>query len=46
VLARAAEETGTDKPALARLFPDGPLSLVEAFSQARCAMETSLAAMD
>jgi ubiquinone biosynthesis protein COQ9 len=32
VLVGAAKEAGTDKDALARLFPDGPLSLVEAFS--------------
>ncbi|MEI9887285.1 MAG: COQ9 family protein [Rhizomicrobium sp.] len=46
-LARAAAETGAGKGALARLFPEGPLSLVEAFSQAADAqMEKSLAAMD
>ncbi|HEX4303710.1 MAG TPA: COQ9 family protein [Rhizomicrobium sp.] len=46
-LARAAEETGTNAPTVARLFPDGPLSLVEAFSQtADSQMEKSLAAMD
>jgi len=33
VLAGAAKETGADKGALSRLFPHGPLSLVEAFSQ-------------
>jgi ubiquinone biosynthesis protein COQ9 len=32
VLVGAAKEAGTGKDALARLFPDGPLSLVEAFS--------------
>lgn len=32
VLARAGKEAGADEIALARLFPDGPLSLVEAFS--------------
>ena len=32
VLAEAAAEAGLDKIALARLFPEGPLSLVEAFS--------------
>lgn len=32
VLARAGKEAGADETALARLFPDGPLSLVEAFS--------------
>ena len=46
-LARAAEETKTDKETLARLFPDGPLSLVEAFSVAADAdMEASLSALD
>ena len=46
-LKRAAEETGIDKPALTRLFPDGPFSLVEAFSHAAdAAMEKHLAAMD
>jgi ubiquinone biosynthesis protein COQ9 len=46
-LARAAEETGLGKEAVARLFPHGPLSLVEAFSDsADAAMEGSLAAMD
>jgi ubiquinone biosynthesis protein COQ9 len=32
VLAEAATEAGLDKIAVARLFPEGPLSLVEAFS--------------
>jgi ubiquinone biosynthesis protein COQ9 len=32
VLADAAAESGLDKISLARLFPEGPLSLVEAFS--------------
>ena len=46
-LARAAEDTRTGKDTLARLFPDGPLSLVEAFSAAADAeMEKHLAAMD
>ncbi|HEY0300673.1 MAG TPA: COQ9 family protein [Rhizomicrobium sp.] len=46
-LARAAEETGTAKAALARLFPEGPLSLVEAFSHgADAQMEASLAVLD
>jgi ubiquinone biosynthesis protein COQ9 len=46
-LARAAEETRTDKQTMTRLFPDGPLSLVEAFSFAADAdMESNLAAMD
>jgi ubiquinone biosynthesis protein COQ9 len=44
VLAAAAAEAGADKAALARLFPDGPLSLVEAFStRTDAAMETQLA---
>jgi ubiquinone biosynthesis protein COQ9 len=44
VLQQAGKETGADKTALARLFPDGPLSLVEAFSEsADDAMETALA---
>jgi len=47
LLARAGEESGAGKPDLARLFPNGPLSLVEAFSEAADAgMEKSLAAMD
>lgn len=33
VLARAGKDAGTDEIALARLFPDGPLSLVEVFSE-------------
>lgn len=33
VLARAGEETGAGQQALARLFPEGPLGLVEAFSE-------------
>jgi ubiquinone biosynthesis protein COQ9 len=46
-LARAAEEMGAAKGVVAQLFPQGPLSLVEAFSDsADAAMETSLAAMD
>ncbi len=46
-LARAAEETGLDKPALTRLFPGGPLGLVEAFSHdADARMERNLAALD
>ena len=32
VLAEAAAEAGLDKIAIARLFPEGPISLVEAFS--------------
>jgi ubiquinone biosynthesis protein COQ9 len=47
LLARACDEGGVDKPARERLFPNGPLSLVEAFSQSADArMEKSLAAMD
>ncbi|HXC54747.1 MAG TPA: COQ9 family protein [Rhizomicrobium sp.] len=47
LLVRAGEEVGADRSALARLFPDGPQSLVEAFSEAADAeMEKHLAAMD
>jgi ubiquinone biosynthesis protein COQ9 len=47
VLAGAAKEAGVDKSSLARLFPDGPLSLVEAFSQSTDAdMEKRIAALD
>ena len=43
-LARAGAEAGADKAAVARLFPDGPQSLVEAFSEdADRKMETALA---
>jgi len=43
-LARAGAEAGADKAAVARLFPDGPRSLVEAFSEdADRKMETALA---
>ncbi|MEJ0027365.1 MAG: COQ9 family protein [Rhizomicrobium sp.] len=46
-LGRAAKEAGVAKDKLAQLFPQGPLSLVEAFSQsADAAMEKHLAAMD
>jgi ubiquinone biosynthesis protein COQ9 len=46
-LACAAEEMGAAKDVVARLFPQGPLSLVEAFSDsADAAMESTLAAMD
>ena len=45
VLRRAAQEAGADKAAVARLFPDGALSLIEAFSEdADRKMETALAA--
>ena len=47
VLAGAGKEAGADKAAIARLYPDGPLSLVEAFSQrADAEMEERLTAMD
>ena len=46
-LARAGEEAGADAATLKRLFPAGPLSLVEAFSEAADAeMEKVLAALD
>lgn len=44
VLAAAAKDVGADKIQMARLFPNGPLSLVEAFSEsADDAIEASLA---
>jgi ubiquinone biosynthesis protein COQ9 len=47
VLAAAAKEAGAEKSAVSRLFPDGPLSLVEAFSQsADDEMITRLESMD
>ena len=47
VLTGAAKEVGADQAALKRLFPDGPLSLVEAFSQrADEEMKARLTAMD
>ena len=47
VLASTAKEVGVDKDVLARLFPDGPLSLVEAFSgSADAEMQARLAAID
>ncbi len=47
VLAGAAKEVGVDKDVLARLFPHGPLSLVEAFSASADAdMQERLAAID
>ena len=47
VLAGAAKEAGLDKSSIARLFPDGALSLVEAFSQSADAeMEKRIAALD
>jgi len=46
-LARAGEEVGADKKAVDRLFPQGPLSLVTAFSErADGEMERRLAKMD
>jgi ubiquinone biosynthesis protein COQ9 len=46
-LARAGEETGADKATLAAYFPQGALSLVEAFSDAADAeMEQRLAALN
>jgi ubiquinone biosynthesis protein COQ9 len=47
VLEEAGKAAGLDKIALARLFPDGPLSLVECYSDAVDAeMNARLAAMD
>jgi ubiquinone biosynthesis protein COQ9 len=47
VLAKAGKEAGTDQATLARLFPDGPLSLIEYFSASiDQAMERKLAATD
>ena len=47
VLARAGETAGVGKDALTRLFPDGPLSLIEFYSLWTDAeMEKRLAAMD
>jgi len=47
LLAVAAKEAGVDKVALARLFPNGALSLVEVFSQSADAeMEKAIAALD
>jgi ubiquinone biosynthesis protein COQ9 len=46
-LEAAAKEAGIAKPALARLFPGGPLGLVEYYShQVDAEMERHLAAMD
>src|ERR1700761_465873 len=45
VLAKAGKEGGADQATLARLFPDGPLSLIEYFSTSIDeAMEKKLAA--
>jgi ubiquinone biosynthesis protein COQ9 len=47
LLTKAGKKTGADKPTLARLFPEGPLSLIEFFSASiDSAMEEKLAAMD
>jgi ubiquinone biosynthesis protein COQ9 len=47
VLEKAGASAGVDKAALARLFPNGPLSLIEYFSQSVDAeMEKRLAGMD
>lgn len=47
VLAKAGHEAGVDKAQLARLFPDGPLSLIEYFSTSvDDAMEKKLSATD
>ena len=47
VLAKAGAEAGVDKADMARLFGDGPISLVTCFSAwADAGMETRLAAMD
>ena len=47
VLIGAAKEGGADREVIARLFPEGPLSLVEAFSAtADAEMEKKLAAMN
>ena len=47
VLAKAGKEAGADQAALARLFPEGPMSLIEYFSTSIDeAMEKQLAATD
>ena len=47
VLAGAAKEAGVDKGSVTRLFPEGALSLVEAFSQSADAeMQRHIAALD
>jgi ubiquinone biosynthesis protein COQ9 len=47
VLARAGQEAGADHTEVAHLFPEGPLSLVEAFSaEADREMEAQLATTD
>jgi ubiquinone biosynthesis protein COQ9 len=47
LLAKAGKSAGADKAALAEMFPDGALSLVEYFSSAvDAAMEEKLKAVD
>jgi ubiquinone biosynthesis protein COQ9 len=47
VLTKAGKDAGADDATLARLFPDGPLSLIEYFSTSiDAAMEKKLAATD
>lgn len=47
LLGAAAKEAGVDKATMVRLFPDGPIGLVEAFSQSADAdMERAVAALD
>jgi ubiquinone biosynthesis protein COQ9 len=47
LLERAAEQTGTDKQTIARLFPNGALDLLEEFSaSADREMEARIAALD
>jgi len=47
LLSAAGKEAGVDKATMARLFPEGALSLVEAFSQSADAdMEKAIAALD
>ena len=47
VLAKAGKDAGADKAQLARLFPDGPSSLIATFSQSLdSAMEKTLAELD
>src|ERR1700681_3576973 len=47
LLAKAGRAAGADKAALERLFPDGPLSLIEFYSHdADAQMEKVLAGMD
>ena len=47
LLTKAGQDAGADKAELARLFPDGPLSLIEYFSTSTdAAMEEKLSATD